>query len=55
MDTAHGDVKTVNKTGLAKLNRKFKKTGSLTADDFDEVGYKKVDMTNHKPPVKKKW
>ena len=55
INTAHGDVKTVNNTGLAKLNRKFKKTGSLTADDFDEVGYKKVDMTNHKPPVKKKW
>jgi len=55
MENAHGDVKIVNKTGLAKLNRKFKKTGSLTADDFDEVGYKKVDMTHHKAPVKKKW
>ena len=24
-------------------------------DDFQEVNYKKVDMTNHKPIVKKKW
>ena len=29
METVHGDVHEVNKTGLAKLNRKFKKTGKL--------------------------
>ena len=55
MANVHGDVKIVNKTSLAKLNRKFKKTGFLSKEDFDDVGYKKVDMTNHKPPVKKKW
>ena len=55
MKTAHGEVKIVNKTGIAKLNKKFKKTGKIDAADFDDVNYKKVDMTNHKPIVKKKW
>jgi len=55
MKTAHGEVKIVNKTGIAKLNKKFKKTGTLDTDDFSDVKYKKVDMTNHKAPVKKKW
>ena len=55
MKTAHGDVKIVNKTGLAKLNRKLKKQGSLSSDDFDDVNYKKIDITGHKPPVRKKW
>ena len=55
MKTAHGEVKTVNKTGIAKLNKKLKKTGKIEAQDFAEVNYKKVDMTNHKPIVKKKW
>ena len=27
----------------------------IEAQDFAEVNYKKVDMTNHKPIVKKKW
>ena len=52
MATAHGDVKVVNKTGLVKLNRQLRKDGKL---DFDQVGYKKIDITGHKPPVKKKW
>ena len=51
----HGPVKTVNKTGLVKLNRSLRKKGKLNADDFGKVGYKDVDMTNHVPPVKKKW
>ena len=51
----HGPVKTVNKTGLIKLNRALRKKGNLNADDFGKVGYKDVDMTGHKPPVKKKW
>jgi hypothetical protein len=51
----HGPVKTVNKTGLVKLNRSLRKKGNLNADDFGKVGYKDVDMTDHKPPVKKKW
>ena len=55
MKTAHGEAKIVNKTGIAKLNKKLKKTGKLDADDFQEVNYKKVDMTNHKPIIKKKW
>ena len=55
MATAHGPVKTVNKTGLIKLNRAFRKKGELTLKDFDSVGYKKVDMTDHKPPIKKKY
>jgi hypothetical protein len=55
MKTAHGEAKVVNKTGIAKLNKKFKKTGKIDAADFEEVNYKKVDMTNHKPIVKKKW
>ena len=56
-DRAHGDVHEVNKTGLAKLNKKFKKTGKLDLkDDFDDIKFKnKIDMTNHKPTVKKKW
>ncbi len=55
MKTVHGDVKTVNKTGIAKLNKVLKKKGKLDTEDFGEVNYKKVDMTNHKPIVKKKW
>jgi len=55
MKTAHGEAKIVNKTGIAKLNKKFKKTGKIDAADFNEVNFKKVDMTNHKPIVKKKW
>jgi hypothetical protein len=55
MKTAHGEAKIVNKTGIAKLNKKLKKTGKIDEADFDEVNYKKVDMTNHKPIVKKKW
>ncbi len=55
MKTVHGEVKTVNKTGIAKLNKVLKKKGKLDTEDFGEVNYKKVDMTNHKPIVKKKW
>ena len=56
MKTVHGDVHEVNKTGLAKLNKALKKKGKLDAEDFDEVKFKnKIDMTNHKPVVKKKW
>ena len=58
METAHGDVHEVNKTGLAKLNKKFKKKkGKLDLkDDFEDIKFKnKIDMTNHKPTVKKKW
>ena len=56
MKTVHGDVHEVNKTGLAKLNKMLRKKGKLDAEDFDEVKFKnKIDMTNHKPIVKKKW
>jgi len=57
METVHGDVHEVNKTGLAKLNKKFKNTGKLDLkDDFEDIKFKnKIDMTNHKPTVKKKW
>ena len=58
METAHGDVHEVNKTGLAKLNKKFKKKGENLnlKDDFEGVKFKnKIDMTDHKPTVKKKW
>jgi hypothetical protein len=52
----HGDVHEVNKTGLAKLNKALKKKGKLDAEDFEEVKFKnKINMTNHKPVVKKKW
>jgi hypothetical protein len=57
METVHGEVHEVNKTGLAKLNKKFKKTGKIDMKaDLDAVKFKnKIDMTNHKPIVKKKW
>ena len=57
METAHGDVHEVNKTGLAKLNRILKKTGKINMkDDLDTVKFKnKLDMTNHKATAKKKW
>ena len=56
MKTAHGDVHEINKTALKKLNKTLKKKGKLDADDFDEVKFKnKIDMTDHKPIVKKKW
>ena len=53
--TGHGKVKTVNKTGLIKLNRLMRKKGKLNTTDFNSVGYKDVDITGHVPPVKKKW
>jgi hypothetical protein len=56
MKTAHGDVHEVNKTTLKKLNRTLKKKGKLDSEDFDDVKFKnKIDLTNHKPVVKKKW
>jgi len=56
MKTAHGEVHEVNKTTLKKLNKTLKKKGKLDSEDFDEVQFKnKIDMTNHKPTVKKKW
>ena len=56
MKTAHGEVRQVNKTTLAKLNKTLKKKGKLDAEDFAEIKFKnKIDMTNHKPTVKKKW
>jgi len=57
METVHGDVHEVNKTGLAKLNKVFKKKGKIDIKaDLDAVKFKnKIDMTNHKPTVKKKW
>ena len=55
MKTAHGDVHEVNKTALKKLNKVLKKKGKLEAEDFAEVKFKnKVDMTNHKPTIKRK-
>ena len=55
MKTAHGDVMQVNKTGIAKLNKVLKKKGKIDSEDFETVNSKKVDMTNHKPIVKKRW
>ena len=55
MKNIHGPVKIVNKTGLVKLNRALRKKGELNKDDFDSVGYKDLDISRHKPPVKKKW
>jgi hypothetical protein len=55
MANIHGDVTVVNKTGLAKLNRQLKKKGKIEAKDFNKVRYKKIDITGHVPPVKKKW
>ena len=56
MKTVHGDVHAVNKTTLAKLNKTLRKKGKLDSEDFDGVKFKnKIDMTNHKPIVKKKW
>jgi len=55
MKTVHGDVMQVNKTGIAKLNRALKKKGKIETEDFESVNSKKVDMTNHKPIVKKRW
>ena len=55
MKTAHGEAKVVNKTGIKQLNKVLKTKGKLDSEDFEEVNYKKVDMTNHKPIVKKKW
>jgi len=55
MKTAHGEAKIVNKTGIKQLNKVLKQKGKLDSEDFEEVNYKKVDMTKHKPIVKKKW
>ena len=32
-----------------------KKTRTLDKEDFNDVKYKKIDITGHKPPIKKKW
>ena len=55
MANIHGDVHYVNKTGIIKLNRQLRKKGKIEAKDFKKVGYKKLDITGHVPPVKKKW
>jgi len=55
MKTVHGEVRQVNKTGIAKLNKVLKKKGKITEKDFEGVNSRKVDMTNHKPIVKKRW
>ena len=55
MKTVHGDVMQVNKTGIAKLNKVLKKKGKIETEDFETVNSRKIDMTNHKPVVKKKW
>ena len=55
MKTVHGEVRQVNKTGIAKLNKVLKKKGKITEEDFEGVNSKKVDMTNHKPIIKKRW
>ena len=55
MKNAHGEAKIVNKTGIKRLNKVLKTKGKLDSEDFEDVNYKKVDMTNHKPIVKKKW
>tara|TARA_E500000331_G_scaffold260975_1_gene251910 strand:+ start:4091 stop:5071 length:981 start_codon:yes stop_codon:yes gene_type:complete len=55
MKTVHGDVMQVNKTGIAKLNKVLKKKGKIETEDFETVNSRKIDMTNHKPIVKKRW
>ena len=57
MKTVHGDVHAVNKTGIAKLNKVLKKKGKINMKtDLDAVKFKnKLDLTNHKATVKKKW
>ena len=55
MKDAHGDVLQVNKTGIAKLNKALKKKGKIDKEDFENVNSKKIDMTNHKLVVKKRW
>ena len=57
METVHGDVHAVNKTGIAKLNKVLKKKGKIDMKtDLDDVKFKnKLDLTNHKATVKKKW
>ena len=55
MKTVHGEVRQVNKTGIAKLNKVLKKKGKITEEDFEGVNSRKVDMSNHKPIIKKRW
>ena len=55
MKEVHGEVRQVNKTGIAKLNKVLKKKGKITEEDFESVNTKKIDMTNHKPIIKKRW
>ena len=56
MKNVHGDVHAVNKTTLAKLNKVLKKKGKLDSEDFVGIKFKnKIDMTKHKPVIKKRW
>ena len=39
--------------GLAVVSVPTK--GKITEEDFESVNTKKIDMTNHKPIIKKRW
>ena len=55
MKSVHGEVRQVNKTGILKLNKALKKKGKLDSEDYASVNSKKVDMSKHKPIIKKRW
>ena len=55
MKTIQGPVKIVNKTGIIKLNRTLRKKGKLVTKDFESVGYKGIDISKHKPTIKKRY
>ena len=51
METAHGDVKIMNKTDIKELNKKLKKKGKLTEKDFQNAKYKELKTKDIKPPT----
>ena len=51
METAHGDVKIMNKTDIKELNKKLKKKGKLTEEDFQNAKYKELKTKDIKPPT----
>ena len=46
-----------SKPGIKQWIEKFdaNKDGKITEEDFEGVNSRKVDMTNHKPIIKKRW
>ena len=56
LQTHGGDYLSDEQVRMRKqLYESLKKKGKLDADDYASVNSKKIDMTNHKVNIKKRW